>query len=213
MKLEIWEAAVGGKCPRILDSVAREARLRAALAAAQMGVWDRDALTGEAAAGSFGGTYEAFVASVHPDDRERLPQQVQRQIEEGAGIWVQYRAVWPDGTVHWIASRAELECDEAGTPRKLPGAAMDITGRKSAGHARQRSEANYRNLVQISRDRIWRVRRQPAKMRGGGDAAERGTLSRGAGDGPGRGDLRRPAGRVNPAELIERRKSGKEFRI
>jgi len=149
--------------------LASEARLRLALAAARMGTWDRDLVTDETtwspeterlfglAPGSFPGTQQAFLAYVHPRDRDWLESLLQRQIEERTGVWLEFRIVRPDGAVRWLASRAEVQRNKAGLPSKLLGVAMDITERKLAEQALLRSEANARNLLQVSHDIIWTV--------------------------------------------------------
>ena len=40
--------------------------------------------------------------------------------------------VWPDGSVHWIANRAQVHRDADGRALRLVGVAMDITDRKLA---------------------------------------------------------------------------------
>jgi signal transduction histidine kinase len=42
----------------------------------------------------------------------------------------EWRVVWPDGSVHWIAGRASVFKDDDGTPQRLLGVNIDITERK-----------------------------------------------------------------------------------
>ena len=78
----------------------------------------------------FDGTAEAFVATVHPDDRDALAAALQKTIEGGAPYVVEYRAVWPDGRIRHIASRGRLARDVAGEPQWVDGLLWDITERK-----------------------------------------------------------------------------------
>ncbi|TMA54360.1 MAG: hypothetical protein E6J75_13995 [Deltaproteobacteria bacterium] len=75
-----------------------EGRLRVALDAGRMGAWDWDLLTGQLdwsenleaihglPPGGFGGTYAAFLALVHPDDRDAVGHAITRAVEEGPGF-------------------------------------------------------------------------------------------------------------------------------
>ena len=43
---------------------------------------------------------------------------------------LEYRVVWPDGSVRWIASVGRTFSDEAGKPLRAAGVGMDITALK-----------------------------------------------------------------------------------
>ena len=75
----------------------------------------------------FNGTTEEFYQAVHPEDRERLKAALARTIEKNVPYEVEYRAVWPDGSVHHITSRAKLFHDDAGRPVRINGLIWDIT--------------------------------------------------------------------------------------
>jgi two-component system sensor histidine kinase UhpB len=48
---------------------------------------------------------------------------------------VDFRAVWPDGSLRWITSRGRGEYDAAGRPVRMTGLMMDITEQKRAEEA------------------------------------------------------------------------------
>ena len=56
--------------------------------------------------GTFGGTVEAFVERIHPDDRGSVIETLGNAKKTGADFSLQHRAVWPDGTVRWLRARA-----------------------------------------------------------------------------------------------------------
>src|SRR6202022_303447 len=72
-----------------------EERMRFALEAASVGIWDMDYTTGilrwsktlEAQyglqAGTFGGTFDAFIARVHPDDRASVAEPIGEAMTVG----------------------------------------------------------------------------------------------------------------------------------
>ena len=57
---------------------------------------------------------DAFIAAVHPDDRPAVAAACERSAGDGSGIDLEFRVVWPDGTVHWIAQKATAFVDERG---------------------------------------------------------------------------------------------------
>ena len=55
-----------------------------------------------------------------------------RTIEQDVPYEMEYRAVWPDGSVHYIAVRGKLFRDQTGEPVKVNGLVWDITEHKLA---------------------------------------------------------------------------------
>ncbi|SAK64014.1 PAS/PAC sensor hybrid histidine kinase [Caballeronia catudaia] len=128
---------------RIRELHEGEARLRTALIAGQLGSWNLDLATSTLAASTtckaiFGRgehdsfTYEELLASVHPDDRARMLAAVRHSIETGCDYAIEYRNVWPNGTVHWVDIRARIVRDERNHIAQLVGVSSDITSRKTS---------------------------------------------------------------------------------
>lgn len=121
-----------------------EERLRLALEAAHMGTWDWDILSGNLtysatteaiyglAPGSFHGTYESFLKSLHPEDRELVTQAIRSTLEEGADYNIEFRLIWPDSSVHWVVSKGQVYYDNTGKPVRMTGLNMNMTDRKQA---------------------------------------------------------------------------------
>ncbi len=119
-----------------------EEQLRLALDAAQTGVWDWDLQTGTVtwsdrneqllglAPGTFGRTYEAFLELVHPDDRELVAQAVTDALEAKKDYAKEFRVIWADGSVHWIAGQGKLVFDAEGKVIRMLGTNIDVTERK-----------------------------------------------------------------------------------
>jgi PAS domain S-box-containing protein len=76
--------------------------------------------------------FDAFVALVHPDDRERLAAAVRRAIDEGVSYAVDIRALWPDGSVHWLQGAGRRVDGPDGRPQALVGVARDIDRERAA---------------------------------------------------------------------------------
>jgi PAS domain S-box-containing protein len=126
---------------------ASEERLRLAQQAARIGSFERNVRTGVVtwtpemellyglAPGRFGGTTAAFENLVHPDDRAGTIELVEAALRTGQLTTGEWRVVWPDGSVHWIAGRWQALMDVSGTPSRVVGASMDVTDRKRAEEA------------------------------------------------------------------------------
>ncbi len=77
-----------------------------------------------------------FISSVHPDDRERVERNIERQITERLPhISDECRVVRPDGSVIHIHSEVEVMYGGNGAPIMMHGTNQDITGRKLAEDA------------------------------------------------------------------------------
>src|SRR5262245_25024353 len=137
-------------------------RLNLAMEAAGLFAWESDLATGRViwsdsgeqimgmTPGSFGGTYEAFLALVHPDDRESVISARKRALSGEGPYEVEYRKARPDGGVQWGVSRGVVHHDEQGRPARLVGVNVDITERKQIEDALRLSEERYRLLVRAS---------------------------------------------------------------
>ncbi len=127
-------------------------RLSLALETARMGVWEWDVKSGqvrwsdEVAAlhglppGSFDGTFEAWVQTIHAEDRDRTVAAARRVLDGEGAYEAEYRTVRPDGSSYWTFARGILSRHPDGTPARLVGVCLDITSRKLAEEALRRSE-------------------------------------------------------------------------
>ena len=117
-----------------------ELRLRIAQKAAGVATFDwkirrsKDTWNAEALgmmglkAGALGGSYEDWIAMIHPDDLPRATEQIEWALEDGEleGEW---RILRPDGETVWVQVRGIVERDEQGRPVRLSGAQIDVTDR------------------------------------------------------------------------------------
>ena len=77
-------------------------------------------------------SYQELLAAVHPDDRARRLDVLDRTIKSGKDYSIEYRNVWPDGSHHWIDVRARPVRRPDGSIKSLVGVSSDITARKVA---------------------------------------------------------------------------------
>ncbi len=128
-----------------------EENLKTAIRGADLGTWDWDigrqkvtccARTEEMfglAAGA-GTTLDNLVATIHPDDKEAMTSALNRAAESGEPCDVQYRVVWPDGTLRWIAALGAVRGDADGKRAHMAGTMQDITRRKAVDEALRKSD-------------------------------------------------------------------------
>jgi PAS domain S-box-containing protein len=142
-------------------------RLQLALEASQTGSWDWNMLTGRITwddylhplfglkPGEFKGTFEAFEELIHPEDRAKAEQNIRRALKERREFSMTYRVVWPDGSIHHIASRGKPIFDAAGKPIRLTGVSLDVTESQKAEQALRESEERFRTMANAAPVLIW----------------------------------------------------------
>jgi PAS domain S-box-containing protein len=116
-----------------------------------VGVWDWDPESNTSVWNDrmyelFGHTRESFASRtwldmLHPDDVPGAESAMQAALGDGASFDIEFRVVWPDAGVHWIASRGRAERDALGRTVRVLGVNMDITERR-------RSEQAARDLLE-----------------------------------------------------------------
>ena len=74
--------------------------------------------------------YESYFRVIHPEDRDRVHQDVQRTLRSGETLNCDYRIVLPDGSIRWIVARGQRFLKSTGEPGRIMGLSLDITERK-----------------------------------------------------------------------------------
>lgn len=93
----------------------------------------------------FGATYEAFLESVHPDDRELVNQAVNESLADSNKQYsIDHRVVRPDGSQRIVHERGEVTFDKGGKAIRMIGTVHDITEQKRVENALRKSETALR---------------------------------------------------------------------
>jgi len=135
------------RTPRVVSTLKRALRtreewLRLAAEGSQLGLWYWNEITqslywdqkarqifGVKARGEC--SIETFYDALHPDDRTRVREIWRYELETGLPYQLEYRALWPDGSVRWIEARGQGFYDKTGKARYMIGVVFDITDRKT----------------------------------------------------------------------------------
>ena len=139
-------------------------RLRMATESANLGTWDYFPATGELICSDLcramlglppneAVTMAIFMDALHPDDREKTQDTMQRAFhpESGGYFEVDFRTAAPDTAVeHWIALMGRALFDPQGDVERFIGTALDITTRKRAEQAALRRSEQLQSLTATS---------------------------------------------------------------
>jgi PAS domain S-box-containing protein len=124
-----------------------EERLRLALSASQMATWDWHVPNGTLIwndehyrmmgyePGEVTPSYRAWVDRLHPDDIASTEASIKEHMADGKDFTVEFRTLWPDGTVRWLEARGKFERDAAGQNLRGYGVMIDRTDRKLVENA------------------------------------------------------------------------------
>jgi PAS domain S-box-containing protein len=90
-------------------------------------------------------TYEAFLASVHPDDREHTANVLRLAMQNLSPFVYDHRILRPDGSVRMLHTRGQVVGGSAGRALRLVGTCWDITRRWDAMRAAEAARAEAEN--------------------------------------------------------------------
>lgn len=136
-----------------------ERRLRLAHEAAELGSWQWDMASGLVVwdtrleeifglpPGGYDGTFDTWLAMIHPDHRDEVMEIVNDALARRASYRLDFRVVWPDGSVHWVESYGRVTSDDAGAPTGTIGCVWDTTARRQVEALNRRMQAEQERLA------------------------------------------------------------------
>jgi len=120
---------------------------RTAEMAAHAGSWSWDMRTNEVMwsenlcqlhgiePGDFGGTFEAAVKFIHPDDLEHISKLSQEMLAEKASKLFEYRILTADGVEKFVQGTNQVILDDNGEISRVVGMVQDVTKRRKMEEA------------------------------------------------------------------------------
>ena len=130
-------------------------------------VWDCDLQTGSLqwfgdiesipgySPGTFPHTLEAWKRVIHPDDRDRVCDALDRSLASGEPFDEDYRVQTPNGTERYWRDRAAMISGPEGTAARMIGAITDVTERRKTQILLKESEERYRLYFRTARDSVF----------------------------------------------------------
>ena len=155
------EAELSLERERAAEKISRMSeRLRLASEAANSGAWEWDLRTNENVwseelwkvyrlePDSCRPSYATWVQLVHPDDREAVERAVQKAVQNGADLRLEFRVGDGNNQERWAMMRGRPARDAGGQVVQYLGIAMDITEKKRSEEALRVSEDRFRRAIE-----------------------------------------------------------------
>jgi diguanylate cyclase (GGDEF)-like protein/PAS domain S-box-containing protein len=141
MAVDVTEREAARRAQREAEELARlnRERLRFALNSSQIGEWYLDFASGFQQHSAWhdrcfgyqdGGpdwNWQLFLQHVHAHDRARVSTLLSQARKRGDAYDLQYRVVWPDGSVHWLHAKGQCYLDAGGKPASMAGFVREVT--------------------------------------------------------------------------------------
>ncbi|WP_413174046.1 PAS domain-containing protein [Anabaena azotica] len=133
-------------------------RLELALNAAKIGIWEWDIVSDRliwdqrmyelygVEPSNFTGTYQAWEASLHPDDLATNRAIAEQAMAGEKDFNTEYRIVWPDGTIKVIKAYAIVQRNPQGEAQRMIGVNFDMSNFYNELHLRKQAEAELREM-------------------------------------------------------------------
>ncbi len=97
--------------------------------------------------GEFPRTLDGWMASLHPEDLDRVMGAIQAHLEGGAPCSVEFRLRRKDGSYRWCSARGAAARRPDGKATRMIGWMSDITGRREAEETVQKLNAELERRV------------------------------------------------------------------
>ncbi|MFH2123651.1 MAG: bacteriohemerythrin [Pseudomonadota bacterium] len=146
-----------------------EAQLKEAQRLAQLGSWELDLTNNhlqwsdeiyrifEIDPEKFGASYESFLNTVHPEDRESVDHVYQNSLMDHLPYEMTHRLLMADGRIKYVHECSEQLYNPEGKPLRSIGTVQDVTLRILAEKALRKSEERFRTVADYTYDwEYWR---------------------------------------------------------
>ena len=149
-----------------------EERYQRSLEFAAIGAWDWNIVTGVFLGssqissllgyelGKLETTHDRFISTIHPDDRDRVQDAMNRCIELGEEFGIEHRIIYPNGDIYWLLERGDVVRDENGVACRMLGVAQDITER----HLAHKELKSFNKIMMAREERIIELKEEVNRM-------------------------------------------------
>ncbi len=96
-----------------------------------------------------------FMAPIHPDDRGRIRNELDRALNELGHCRMEFRLVQADGSLRWIVASGEVTAGPDGKARRFPGVIVDVTEQHQVADQLAESEMRFRTLADTMPQMVW----------------------------------------------------------
>ena len=93
-------------------------------------------------------TNELWRSSVHPEDLGWVEQKFSEAMENHTDFAAEYRVIHPDGSVHWLMTRAKAVYDIFWQPIRVLGVLLDVSDRKRTEQILELQAVITRNIAE-----------------------------------------------------------------
>lgn len=112
-------------------------------------------LTGYRADDLIGNRKCSYAHLIHPEDRQRIWEEIQQSLANQRAIQVTYRIITAAKEQKWVWEQAKPVLDEDGGLVALEGFITDVTAIKKAEEKILESEDRFRNAASVVTDAVW----------------------------------------------------------
>lgn len=102
----------------------------------------------------FGASYEAFLAAIHPEDREAVNSAYTNSLKSKIPYSIDHRLLFSDDRIKFVHEECKTFYDENGNAIRSVGTVQDITERKHTEESLRESETKFRSVFESSVDAI-----------------------------------------------------------
>lgn len=105
----------------------------------------------------FSPSYDSFLASIHPDDRDAVNDAYTRSLETKEPYEISHRLLMPDGRIKYVQEQCETSYSPEGKPIRSIGIVKDVTERTLSDKILAESQTLLHGIIDSTSDFIWSV--------------------------------------------------------